>query len=160
MFLILILLGACPLIHAQSLGLQSLSPLGGYWESAGSIQMHHNLGAVAARSTGQADVRLDQGMFMACDWPCADSVKGVGFNEYLTPTLSISPNPTHDILSLQGEAHHIFRYELFSSNGQLIAQGEIQSQQISLENCPIGLYHLRVFGHRGELSYVGKVVKE
>ncbi|MEM7657019.1 MAG: LamG domain-containing protein [Bacteroidota bacterium] len=73
--------------------------------------------------------------------------------------LAVFPNPTRAHLRIEGEPQHLYRYELFSTNGQQVASGPIFDQQISLTDLPISLYLLRVYGRNGELSYVGKVEK-
>ena len=145
------------LVPAQSLGLKQLSALGGYVDSPTGLHLQHNLGAVAATVIQAGDTRLDQGMFLACDWPCADVANSQ--DAYLNPGITISPNPTYDALQLIGAAPYLHRYELYSPNGQRIAEGSLPVPQVSLARFPSGVYLLRVFDRQGTPTFVGKVVK-
>ncbi|MEM7657046.1 MAG: T9SS type A sorting domain-containing protein [Bacteroidota bacterium] len=146
------------LTYAQSFGLKQLGALGGDETSPTGIHLQHALGAVAATSLQQGDDRLDQGMFLPCDWPCANVIKSRAV--YLNSSISLSPNPTHDAFQLTGEAQHLHRYELYGPNGQQIAEGKIRAGQVSLTSLPVGMYLLRIYGRQGDLAYVGKVIKE
>lgn len=159
---ILFLLGAlihCAFLQAQSLGMQQLGSIGGQIGSGGPV-LTHALGGVASTVIDNGSNRLDQGMFLACDIACDPGKVGIDDLIYQNPLLSFSPNPAHEVIRLQGESQYIHRYELFSTTGQLVSAGLVQENQISLHDHPNGLYLLRVYGRQGELSYIGKAIKE
>jgi hypothetical protein len=71
----------------------------------------------------------------------------------------ISPNPTHDQITISASANYIGKnYRIFDYTGKLLQSNTIQSENttISLSDLPSGLYLLRIEGNSIE-SY--KVVK-
>lgn len=146
--------------QAQSLGMQQLGSIGGWISASSGPSLHHSIGAVANTVIEDNDVRLDQGMFLGCDLSC-DTIKISGIESliYQNSLLSIYPNPTHNILRLEGGSLLIHRYEIFSLNGQLLENGKISNEMISTSNLAPGMYLLKVHGREGELTLLAKVIR-
>lgn len=157
---ILALLLTFSFAHAQSLGMQQLGSLGGEIGSANGPVLVHALGAVASTVIENSTLRLDQGMFLACDITC-DSVKSTGLNGllYEQPLIAAFPNPADKFIELQGDPRLIFRYELYTLTGQQVAGNSISNARISLADQVPGVYTLHVYGQDGTLSLLSKVVK-
>lgn len=145
-------------ISAQSLGMQHLGAIGGELIDPQGNSLIHGIGAVGS-TVIENGVRLDQGMFLACDLSCLNYTHSIETALYKNPVLSIYPNPTDQFIHFEGEAQLIFRYELFNVTGQQLAAHPILHSRISLEGLPPGVYSLRVYGRDGDLSLIGKVMK-
>ncbi len=152
--------GFMALAQAQSLGLQQLGAIGGDIQAGMGPQMTHSMGATAYTIAAQNQVRLDQGMFVPCDLKCSSIADGIETDIYQNPVIDFYPNPTEDMLFLEGASSQIISYKLYSTTGQLLTQGLIEQQQLSLSALPSGIYFLHLFGKQGQLSFVGKVVKQ
>lgn len=158
-FLILIALMCYSLSHAQSLGMQQLGSLGGQMGSTSSPILLHSMGAVAASVIQDNGIRLDQGMFLACDLACTRTTTGIESTIYAHPVISAYPNPAQLYVNLSGDSRQIAQYKLFNPTGQLIAAGQITEPRIDVSTLPAGLYLLQVYGRDGALSLNTKLVK-
>ncbi|MEM7373752.1 MAG: T9SS type A sorting domain-containing protein [Bacteroidota bacterium] len=146
-------------LHAQSLGMQHLGAIGGELIDAQGNGLIHGIGAVGS-TVIENGVRLDQGMFLACDLFCDNRLHSIETALYENPMLSIYPNPTTSGLHLAGDPQQIHRYELYSSAGQLLRREILSETSLSLVDFPSGLYLLRVYDIHGALTFIGKIVKE
>lgn len=144
---------------SQSLGLQQLGSLGGENQQGLGPILIHSIGALASTEINQNNQRLDQGMFVPCDLKCSNIIDGIENQVYKYPLLNMYPNPTRELLQLDGEAGLIHHYELYSIMGKLVSKNQILDNKISLKNLAIGIYVLRIHNHKGELLFVGKVEK-
>ena len=80
-----------------------------------------------------------------------------GLSEYENPSINIYPNPSNDLLNLEGLNKTDFEtIEIINLQGQLIRQEEVKSS-IDVSNLPSGVYFLRLVGDR---VYQQKFVKE
>lgn len=79
-------------------------------------------------------------------------VKTTGIENTFKSGLRIWPNPTKDILNVEGTE---FRYELFQTNGiKMMESGLIQGlQQIPMQGVPSGIYFLRITNAEGVKTY-------
>lgn len=157
-FLSIGLLALCSL-QAQSLGLQQLGSIGGELSTSNGPVLIHSMGAVAATVIQDNNIRLDQGMFLACDISCSNVKTGIETSLYERPLLSLYPNPTSGLLRIEGESAYIHSYQLFSPTGQLVNRGLIHQEQISIHRFPAGLYLLHVYDRDGQIRMVSKVMK-
>ena len=58
-------------------------------------------------------------------------------------TVKIFPNPTSDILNIVTSQPTLI--QIFNTNGQMVKEQSIQnSQTISIENLPIGIYYIKI----------------
>ncbi|MFK7926205.1 MAG: T9SS type A sorting domain-containing protein [Bacteroidia bacterium] len=149
-----------PCTTAQSLGLQQLGSLGGDIQAGAGPQLTHSIGAVASTVLEQNQVRLDQGMFVPCDLKCTEFSDAITDGLYQNPLMRVYPNPTSELLYLEGELDQMGRYELFSPTGQRLAFGTISKQQLSISQLPARIYFLQVYNQQAQLSFVAKVVKQ
>ncbi|MEM7370455.1 MAG: T9SS type A sorting domain-containing protein [Bacteroidota bacterium] len=157
LFIGLLALGS---LKAQAcLGMYQVGSIAGEITDANGTSLTQSIGAVAATVIKDNDVRLDQGMFLACDLSCDCLLTDIESTLYENPMLSLFPNPTSGLLKTQGESAYIHSYQLFSPTGQLLRSGIIHQQQISLQQFPTGLYLLHVFGRDGQIRLVSKVMK-
>ena len=80
---------------------------------------------------------------------------GIGLGEAILDKLTISPNPTADLISLSSEVSGT--YELLSLDGRLVESGEIK-KEYDLSQQPNGVYNLRL--RTAEGTRVLKIVKQ
>ncbi len=149
-------------IHSQHIQMQQLGAFGGILESSGSsFSLIHSMGAIAGTTILEGNSRLDQGMFLACDISCDGfKVSISGTDEDLIPKISIYPNPTDGLLYLDGKDHLIQRFEVYTYTGQRLSYGALTGKLITLEDFPKGIYLIRIFGNKNELSLEAKIVKQ
>ena len=83
---------------------------------------------------------------------------GVSVQELSHSTISLSPNPFDDQISVELEAEAISSIILYNSTGQLVAQSATNHLQ-DLENFPPGFYFLQVSLKKNNRSYVKKLIK-
>ena len=54
----------------------------------------------------------------------------------------------------------IYRYELYGPTGQRLMNAQVDGTHVSLESISAGIYMLKIYDHRGDLSFVGKVIRQ
>ena len=71
--------------------------------------------------------------------------KVLGITDIVTETYKVYPNPAHNELYVSGNEFGPFRYFLYSIDGRLLLDGEIQNNEhIHLGSIPAGLYILKI----------------
>jgi hypothetical protein len=79
---------------------------------------------------------------------------GIGFGESTLDQLTISPNPTNGLVSLNMDV--LGTYELLTLDGRVLESGTAK-KEYDLTKYPKGVYHLRLLTDQG--TRVLKVVK-
>lgn len=76
----------------------------------------------------------------------------------LAPTLSVAPNPFRDQLMIQTTLPNVQGYRLTNLQGMVVQEGDLQRNDISVQNLPAGIYFMTVYNTEEQL--VQKVVKQ
>lgn len=68
-----------------------------------------------------------------------------GVQDFTTGTFKVYPNPAHNELYISGNEFGPYRYFLYSTDGRLLRQGEVQDgDPINISDIPSGLYILKI----------------
>ena len=71
--------------------------------------------------------------------------EGTGIEEIVTETFKVYPNPVHNELYISSDDFLPHPYQLFSTDGRLLLQGESQEgSPINVSDLPTGLYILKI----------------
>lgn len=83
----------------------------------------------------------------------------IGLEETLTPSISISPNPTENVLSISSE-EQLKTIEVYSMEGKILLQTSVNalSVEVRLNSFSSGTYLLKVYTENGKES-IEKIVK-
>lgn len=84
--------------------------------------------------------------------------EGVGIEEQEVEELSIYPNPTSDMLYLNG-TEPIAKIQIFNLQGQLVRAQSGDVRSISVSDLSDGVYMMRVYGENGTMT-THKIVKQ
>jgi len=95
-------------------------------------------------------VRLDTSLF--CDTLTIDE------SEIDENSLILYPNPTHDIVIIPNKFINS-TYEVVSINGQILQQGKVISNKISLLSLNSGMYFIKIIDRESGNQYLFKVFK-
>ncbi len=90
---------------------------------------------------------------------CADTsacylIDYTGLSDLYNEILSIHPNPTKDVLFINGinEINGFNHIEIVSATGELVAKYETAKEEINVSNLPSGIYFLNVSHDKGTES--------
>ncbi len=83
--------------------------------------------------------------------------KSLGINETSTSSISISPNPTKDIITIKGITEPTIA--VYNLMGQKLVSSQ-DSKEVSLAQLPAGMYLVQVFNNDMELVKSEKVIRE
>jgi hypothetical protein len=123
-----------------------------------TYRLTHSIGDVAGTSIGEASTPLLVQGFPQC-FACDDCLPLDLEDLFSNPLINVFPNPTSGLLQLEGETRLIYRYELYSPNGQQVQAAQLGMPQLDLSALSTGIYLLRVYGHDQQLTFLGKIVK-
>jgi hypothetical protein len=102
----------------------------------------------------------EQVLFQDTDCPYCECNYALSLNENLINSLDIFPNPFTDQFSIASDDHFILSVEIYNAIGMQIKSEPIDnySGMIHLENCPSGLYYLRINFENGSITR--KILKQ
>lgn len=146
-------------LQAQSLGLQQLGTLGGEISMNERLLLLQGMGSLSSTVIESDSTRLDQGMFLACDLTCSGIKTGVEAINEEEKYLRIFPNPAHTVVFIEGIDDKAFSFLLFTPTGQLLQEGSVKNEQISLESLSSGLYLLILHAKDSPSFYHRKIIK-
>ena len=93
---------------------------------------------------------IDDGVSVPYSFAVSDIRKmtfaeGTGIEDIVTETFKVYPNPVHNELYISSNDFQPHSYQLFSTDGRLLLQGESQEgSPINVSDLPTGLYILKV----------------
>ena len=71
--------------------------------------------------------------------------EGTGIEDIVTETFKVYPNPVHNELYISSDDFQPHPYQLFSTDGRLLMQGESQEgNPVNVSDLPTGLYILKI----------------
>ncbi|MEM7372053.1 MAG: T9SS type A sorting domain-containing protein [Bacteroidota bacterium] len=137
----------------------AISNLGGELSSV-ELSLIHNMGDVVGTHMG-SDPELIQGFvqFFNCDNCGKQLVDGLE-DAYLHPEVRLYPNPTDGHFQLEGPASHLFRYEIWNVQAQIMQKDQLPQGVIDQSNLPAGVYLIHTYGQDGRLTAILKLFKQ
>lgn len=78
---------------------------------------------------------------------------------YLDPQIQLFPNPTHGQFRLEGPTKALDRYEIWTLQGQFLAEHPIEDKIIDQTELAAGIYMIRTYGHDNRLTAILKLYK-
>ena len=107
-------------------------------------------GTYSVTTTAQNGCQATDTVVVTSD-PC------LGVNE-MNSTISIYPNPTNSTVVIQLDYAKDFTYKLFNTEGKLLLNGKVDSNEISLHELAKGAYIIHVCN--AETSYISRIIKQ
>jgi hypothetical protein len=107
-------------------------------------------GTYSVTTTAQNGCQATDTVVVTSD-PC------LGVNE-MNSTISIYPNPTNSTVVIQLDYAKDFTYKLFNTEGKLLLNGKVDSNEISLHELAKGAYIIHVCND--ETSYISRIIKQ
>lgn len=107
-------------------------------------------GTYFVTTTAQNGCQATDSVVVTSD-PCA----GI---EEINIEISIYPNPTFGIISIEINDKSNYNFELLNSTGQKILDGLLNDQQINLGNLANGAYIVRIFN--SEKEFFDRIIKQ
>jgi hypothetical protein len=94
---------------------------------------------------------------IATDTVVVTSDPCLGVDE-MNSTISIYPNPTNSTITIQLDYSLNYTYKLFNSEGKQLMNGNIDSNEISLQELAKGAYIIHICN--AERSYISRIIKQ
>lgn len=94
---------------------------------------------------------------IASDTVVVTSDPCLGVDE-MNSTISIYPNPTNSTITIQLDYSLNYTYKLFNSEGKQLMNGNIDSNEISLQELAKGAYIIHIYN--AERSYISRIIKQ
>jgi hypothetical protein len=107
-------------------------------------------GTYSVTTTAQNGCQATDTVVVTSD-PC------LGVNE-MNSTISIYPNPTNSTVVIQLDYAKDFTYKLFNTEGKLLQNGKVDSNEISLQELAKGAYIIHICN--AETSYISRIIKQ
>jgi hypothetical protein len=107
-------------------------------------------GTYSVTTTAQNGCQATDTVVVTSD-PC------LGVNE-MNSTISIYPNPTNSTVVIQLDYAMDFTYKIFNTEGKLLLNGKVDSNEISLHELAKGAYIIHICN--AEKSYISRIIKQ
>jgi hypothetical protein len=78
--------------------------------------------------------------------------------EELNSSMSIYPNPTYSSITIQLDYTKDFTYKLYNTEGKILLNGTVNSNEISLQELAKGAYIIHICN--AEESYISRIIKQ
>lgn len=156
LLLLIVLITLCSSnLNAQSLSPEIISNAGGNFENQAVGTLSWTIGEVVTESFEGSDITLTQGFQQS-------ELKLSSIKEELPFTIKVFPNPTSDLLFIEGEFDKEYLVRLLSVNGKVLKANHISDSNTSIKiiDLPSSNYFLQIVDESTLNNNIYKIIKQ